>query len=242
MEKERYQSTVFQSIHWRLTAEKFVVHLRWSPFLWQLVIGCIAVKKKLRARGIQGGTICARCEDPEESINHVFFECLPAVQVWALSRIPSNPKIFSTQPIFTNMDHLFRRIFPELEDHQFAWICISNHLLIQTLDHSRLAVKPMVPAILGRWCFTDGSWKTKEPFSGQGWYSTLKGFDGLMGAKNTRAAQSPLHSEIDALIWALECMRNLRQFTVTFATDYSQLVKLFQNQNNDQPLQIIWKT
>ena len=38
----------------------------------------------------------------------------------------------------------------------------------------------------GRWCFIDGSWKDKEVFSGQGWYSTLPGFDGLLGAKNVR--------------------------------------------------------
>ena len=50
-------------------------------FLWQLLTGCIAVTKNLRARGIQGDTCCARCEDPEESINHVFFECPPAWQV-----------------------------------------------------------------------------------------------------------------------------------------------------------------
>ena len=60
--------------------------------------------------------------------------------------------------------------------------------------------------------------KNQEIYSGQGWYSTLEGFDGLMGVRNTRASQSPLHSEIDALIWAIECMRNLRQFIVTFAT------------------------
>ena len=66
--------------------------------------------------------------------------------------------------------------------------------------------------------------------SEQGWYSTLKGFDCLMGARNTRASQSPLHSEIEALIWAIECMRNLRLFTVTFATDYSQLVKMVSEQ------------
>ena len=63
-------------------------------------------------------------------------------------------------------------------------------------------------------------------FSGQGWYSTLSGFDGLLGARNVRACLSPLHSEVEALIWAMECMRNLRQFQVTFATDYSQLVKM----------------
>ena len=36
-------------------------------------------------------------------------------------------------------------------------------------------------------------------FSGQGWYSTLKGFTGLMGAKNVWASLSPLHAEIEAL-------------------------------------------
>ena len=47
-----------------------------------------------------------------------------------------------------------------------------------------------------------------------------------MGARNTRASQSPLHSEMEAFIWAMECMRNLRQFTFTFATNCSQLVKM----------------
>ena len=47
-----------------------------------------------------------------------------------------------------------------------------------------------------------------------------------MGTRYTRASQSPLHSETEALIWEIECMRNLRQFTVTFATDYTQMVKM----------------
>ncbi|XP_033130110.1 uncharacterized protein LOC108870173 [Brassica rapa] len=42
-------------------------------FLWQLVSGCISVRKNLRARGIQGDKCCARCRTDEESINHVFF-------------------------------------------------------------------------------------------------------------------------------------------------------------------------
>ena len=47
-----------------------------------------------------------------------------------------------------------------------------------------------------------------------------------MGARNTRACLSPLHAEMEALIWAMEYMRNLHQFQVTFATDCSQLVKM----------------
>ena len=66
------------------------------------------VKKNLKPREIQGEICCARCGAPEELINHVFFECLPARQVWVLSKIPSNSTIFPTSSLFTYMDHLFR--------------------------------------------------------------------------------------------------------------------------------------
>ena len=66
----------------------------------------------------------------------------------------------------------------------------------------------------------------KRNFSGQRWYSALPGFDGLLGVRNVRACLSSLHSEVEALIWAMECMKKLRQFQVTFATDCSQLVKI----------------
>ena len=36
----------------------------------------------------------------------------------------------------------------------------------------------------------------------------------------------PLHSEIEALLWAMDCIRNLREFRVTFTTDCFQLVKM----------------
>ena len=71
---------------------------------------------------MQGEISCDRCGAPEESINHVFFECPPACQIWDLSKIPSHPDNFPTGSLFTNMDHLFWRVRPEMDDHQFAWI------------------------------------------------------------------------------------------------------------------------
>ena len=47
-----------------------------------------------------------------------------------------------------------------------------------------------------------------------------------MRARNVRACLSPLHADIEPLLWAMECMKNVRQFKVTFATDCSQLVKM----------------
>jgi len=96
------------------TLKAFCWKVRCPPkikhFLWQLLSGCIAVMKNLKSRGIQGDICCARCGDPEESINHVFFECPPARQVWALSKIPSPPNIFPISSFFANMDHLFWRV------------------------------------------------------------------------------------------------------------------------------------
>ena len=54
--------------------------------------------------------------------------------------------------------------------------------------------------------------ENQEIYSEQESYSTLEGFEGLMGARNTRASQSPLYSEIEALIWAIEYTRILNSF------------------------------
>lgn len=44
--------------------------------------------------------------------------------------------------------------------------------------------------------------------------------------KTQRVSLSPLYSEIEAFIWTMEGMRNLKQYHVMFATDYSQLVNM----------------
>lgn len=37
--------------------------------------------------------------------------------------------------------------------------------------------------ILGYWCFMNELWKEYDLFLGRGWYSTLSGFEGLMGVR-----------------------------------------------------------
>ena len=111
--QELYGSTVdlLKAFRWKVKCPPKIKHL---------VSGCIAVKKNLKVRGIQGEIRCDRCGAAEESINHVFFEYPPARQIWALSKIPSNPTFFPTTSLFTNMDHLFWRINPKIDDHQYA--------------------------------------------------------------------------------------------------------------------------
>ena len=125
--------------------------------------------------------------------------------------------------VFSNLDIDPRETLKLAELESSLWA--EAQVLTDQRREQQVLTTPSL-GISGRWCFTDGSWKEKELFSGQGWYSTLPGFDGLLGARNVRACLSPLHSEVEALIWAMECMKNLRQFQVTFATDCSQLVKM----------------
>ncbi|XP_018443467.2 uncharacterized protein LOC108815324 [Raphanus sativus] len=79
-----------------------------------------------------------------------------------------------------------------------------------------------------RWCFTDGSWKDNDKASGQGWYSTLEGFDSLMGARNVRASLSPLHAEVEALIWAMEYLLNayIRPDDVKIIRDLAEILRI----------------
>ena len=103
-----------------------------KKFSKQLVTVCIAVKKNLQAREIQGDTCCARCGADEESINHVFFLMSSRTSGVGSLKNPTNPAIFSTISLFVKIDHLFWRVIPQINDHQFAWIlwyiwkCINN--------------------------------------------------------------------------------------------------------------------
>ncbi|KAG2249116.1 hypothetical protein Bca52824_088744 [Brassica carinata] len=129
---------------WKIRCPPKIKH-----FLWQLVTWCIAVKKNLHKREIPGDIVCARCGAEEKSINHVFFECPPALQTWALSKIPTNPNMFPTSSLFVNMDHLFWRVLPQMEDHQFAWILwyiwkgrnnnVFSNMDVDSLDTLKLA-------------------------------------------------------------------------------------------------------
>ncbi|KAG7533010.1 Ribonuclease H domain [Arabidopsis thaliana x Arabidopsis arenosa] len=76
-------------------------------------------------------------------------------------------------------------------------------------------------------CFVDGSWKGSDKFSGIGWYCTSSsGEPPTMGAANLRRSQSPLHTEVEALLWAMKCMIGADNPEVAFYTDCSDLVKM----------------
>lgn len=51
--------------------------------------GYLAVIKRLTRRHMQCDKQFLRCGESDESINHVIFECPPALQTWALTLTPS---------------------------------------------------------------------------------------------------------------------------------------------------------
>ncbi|CAG7897208.1 unnamed protein product [Brassica rapa] len=53
----------------------------------------------------------------------------------------------------------------------------------------------------------DGSWTSTAQFSGMGWvWKDTMGKIQLMGSRNLRRRETALHSELEALQWAMESM------------------------------------
>lgn len=90
--------------------------------MWQVLSETLPVAKTLKTRGIQCDLRCSICGAEEESINHVLFECPPALQTWTLSRIPSPPGILPSSLVFTSLDYLFWRLPKEVDSDCFPWI------------------------------------------------------------------------------------------------------------------------
>ena len=60
---------------------------------------------------------------------------------------------------------------------------------------------------LGNICLLDGSWIVSAHFSGCGWvWMDSGGNNQLMGTRNFTRRESALHSEVEALRWAMESM------------------------------------
>ena len=60
---------------------------------------------------------------------------------------------------------------------------------------------------LGNICMVDGSWSSTDQFSGMGcvWKDSMRKVQ-LMRTRNLRRRETPLHSELEALRWAMESM------------------------------------
>ena len=88
---------------WKLKAPRKMKH-----YLWQALSGYVASASKLKERHCGTYTVCQWCGAENETINHILFECSPAIQCWALSTVPSSPGFFPCSSIYVNFDTLLR--------------------------------------------------------------------------------------------------------------------------------------
>ncbi|XP_048605017.1 uncharacterized protein LOC125582384 [Brassica napus] len=77
-------------------------------------------------------------------------------------------------------------------------------------------------------CMVDGSWTSTSQFSGMGWvWKDIRGNVQLMGTRNLRRRETPLHSESEALRWAMESI--IQHSTCQrFGTDCKDLIAMIE--------------
>ncbi|CAA7017704.1 unnamed protein product [Microthlaspi erraticum] len=198
----------------------------------------------LRSRGIQTDPQCMRCGMAAETINHMVFECPPALQVWALSPIPTAINRFPTEGLFTNMAHLFWNLPDDDRMRMYPWLIwfiwkarndkvfsnedwdpyeIINHAAAEAsawaLAQTRQGVVglPLTDTVnsgfRGDRCQVDGAWKETDPRAG-------------LGTCNLWRGVSSLQTEVEALLWAMQCMLRHNKLVMVFETDCSDVVHM----------------
>lgn len=76
-------STDLKNKIWKLKILPKIKHM-----LWRSISRALPTCSRLVTRGLQIGSNCHRCQDEEETINHVLFSCSFAKMAWHLSNIP----------------------------------------------------------------------------------------------------------------------------------------------------------
>ncbi|KAG7539157.1 Ribonuclease H domain [Arabidopsis suecica] len=128
---------------------------------------------------------------------------------------------------------LFKEILRLAENEEQAWQLAQVEIPDDVVDsvvrntHSHSMIDEQRQVGNGFQCYVDGSWKESDRFSGVAWFCSNPN-DGTqdMGAANLRRSLTSLHTEVEALIWAMRCMIGQDKREVVFFTDCSDLVKM----------------
>ncbi|CAA7052811.1 unnamed protein product [Microthlaspi erraticum] len=90
-------------------------------------------------------------------------------------------------------------------------------------------------SVLGDICQVDGACKEIECRAGLGWYYFNTNIpEKLMGGCNLRRGISPLQAELEALIWAMQCMLRTGKLTMVFQTNCSDVIPRTENTKADK--------
>jgi len=78
-------------------------------------------------------------------------------------------------------------------------------------------------------CFIDGSWHEAEARSGHGWLVSCGGRLLHLGLKGSRRSLSPLHAELETLLWSMKCLVAIPMTSILILTDCSDLLEMTSN-------------
>ena len=114
-------------------------------------------------------------------------------------------------------------LFRYAENEYQAWFT-ANKMIPSTLQEHSSDESQVIS--LGNICLIDGSWTSTSQFSGSGWawMDRLEKAQ-LMGRRNYIRRESPLHSKVEALRWA---MQSMQQYSTcqSFGTDCKDLIAM----------------
>ncbi|CAA7040543.1 unnamed protein product [Microthlaspi erraticum] len=123
--------------------------------------------------------------------------------------------------VFSNGDWDPREIISHAAAEASAWAMAQERhdrvgpVLTTTVDTT----------FMGDRCQVDGSWKETDSRSGLGWYNfNMETGEKLLGTCNLWRGVSPLQTEVEALLWAMQCMLRHNKLVMVFETDCSDVV------------------
>ncbi|CAA7046662.1 unnamed protein product [Microthlaspi erraticum] len=176
---------------------------------------------------------CMRRGMAPETVNHTSFECPPALQVWKLSPIPTAPAHFPTWGLFTNMTQLFWHLPNDDRMWMYPWLIwyiwkARNDKVMANVDcdPNEIIVKAEAESIA--WMKAQKRLETvhshtENPHGNIGVTRHMSGAWGLEGNKVSNGSRM---TELEVLIWAMQCMLRNGKLTMVFQTDCSDVVKM----------------
>ncbi|KAG7583942.1 Ribonuclease H domain [Arabidopsis suecica] len=181
---------------------------------------------------VKSGYYTEQMRKQDENQTRYFGPDIPPLQAnsWKL-QCPPKLRHFIWQvlsgcvPIHENIDRDPRDTLKLAESEANAWTLAQLEMVKDAPP--RGSAESEVINTTGYRCFIEGSWKESDNYSGLGWFYTLQGEDEpTMGAANLRRSLTCLHTEVEALVWAMRCMIGQDKREVSFYTDCSDLVKM----------------
>ncbi|XP_022558258.1 uncharacterized protein LOC111206163 [Brassica napus] len=127
------------------------------------------------------------------------------------------------EKLFRGIDRDPLDLVRHAESECHAWFDANE--VVQLVAHDNINEEPQVVR-LGNICLLDRSWTSSANFSGSGWaWMDSSGNTQLMGTRNLPRRESALHSEVEALRWAME---NMLQYSncQSFETDCKELIAM----------------